>query len=127
MFYQKSKSLYPFQALGYIFGSLAWYFLDEKINNINLIGLIFISVGLIILSLECIIVKDNIIIIGGSGLVGKAIVDLKEITSEFNIFVLDKQCKINKELANFIQSDINKRFFYKDIINLLPKNFLLLI
>ena len=47
---------------------------------------------------------------------------MKEITSEFNIFVLDKQCKINKELANFIQSDINKRFFYKDIINLLPKN-----
>ena len=43
---------YPFQALGYIFGSfLAWYFLDEKINNLNLIGLIFISIGLIILSL----------------------------------------------------------------------------
>lgn len=43
---------YPFQALGYIFGSfLAWYFLDEKINNINLTGLFFISVGLIILSL----------------------------------------------------------------------------
>ena len=43
---------YPFQALGYIFGSfLAWYFLDEKLNNLNLIGLIFISVGLIILSI----------------------------------------------------------------------------
>tara|TARA_B100001248_G_C27222851_1_gene381121 strand:+ start:28 stop:408 length:381 start_codon:yes stop_codon:yes gene_type:complete len=43
---------YPFQALGYIFGSfLAWYFLDEKLNNLNLIGLVFISVGLIILSI----------------------------------------------------------------------------
>ena len=43
---------YPFQALGYIFGSfLAWYFLGEKLNNLNLIGLFFISVGLIILSI----------------------------------------------------------------------------
>lgn len=43
---------YPFQALGYIFGSfLAWYFLDEKLDNLNLVGLIFISVGLIILSI----------------------------------------------------------------------------
>ena len=42
---------YPFQALGYILGSfLAWYILDEKINNINLLGLFFIFVGIIILS-----------------------------------------------------------------------------
>ena len=43
---------YPFQALGYILGSfLAWYFLDEKVNNLNFMGLIFISIGLIILSI----------------------------------------------------------------------------
>ncbi len=43
---------YPFQALGYILGSfLAWYLLDEKVNNLNLTGLIFISIGLIILSI----------------------------------------------------------------------------
>ena len=42
---------YPFQALGYILGSfLAWYILDEKINNTNLLGLFFIFVGIIILS-----------------------------------------------------------------------------
>ena len=43
---------YPFQALGYIFGSfLAWYFLDEKLTNLNIIGLIFISIGLLFLSI----------------------------------------------------------------------------
>ncbi len=42
---------YPFQALGYIFGSfLAWYILDEKLTNLNIIGLIFISIGLLFLS-----------------------------------------------------------------------------
>ena len=43
---------YPFQALGYILGSiLAWYFLDEKLNNLNILGLFFISLGLLILSI----------------------------------------------------------------------------
>ena len=43
---------YPFQAFGYILGSiLAWYFLDEKLNNLNILGLFFISIGLLILSI----------------------------------------------------------------------------
>ena len=30
---------------------LAWYFLDEKLNNLNILGLFFISIGLLILSI----------------------------------------------------------------------------
>ena len=44
-----SLSVSSFGLYIWIFFSLV--FLDEKINNLNLIGLIFISIGLIILSL----------------------------------------------------------------------------
>ena len=43
---------YPFQAIGYIFGSLlAWYFLGERISVLNSLGLIIIFIGIMILSL----------------------------------------------------------------------------
>ena len=43
---------YPFQAVGYIFGSLlAWYFLGERISVLNSLGLIIIFIGIMILSL----------------------------------------------------------------------------
>ena len=35
--------------------------------------------------------KDNLIIVGGSGLVGKALFNLKSIQNNFNIFILDKE------------------------------------
>ena len=41
--------------------------------------------------------KDNIIVVGGSGLVGKALTDLGSINAKFNIFILDKHCKVNKK------------------------------
>ena len=41
--------------------------------------------------------KDNIIVVGGSGLVGKALTDLDRIKDKFNIFVLDQHCKVNKK------------------------------
>ncbi len=65
--------------------------------------------------------KDNIIIIGGSGLVGKAIINLEEIKSKFKIFVLDRHCDVDKHFVDFIECDINKSKFYKDIFKLLPK------
>ena len=33
--------------------------------------------------------KDNIIVVGGSGLVGKALTDLSSINTKFNIFRYD--------------------------------------
>jgi multidrug transporter EmrE-like cation transporter len=43
---------YPFQAIGYAFGTfLAWYFLNEKITSINILGLIVIVLGILILSI----------------------------------------------------------------------------
>lgn len=42
---------YPFQGLGYIFGTfLAWLYLNEKVSLLNSIGLIVILIGIIILS-----------------------------------------------------------------------------
>ena len=55
--------------------------------------------------------KDNIVIIGGSGLVGRATIDLKEIRNKFNIYVLDKDCKVNTKSVHFIKCDINKKNF----------------
>ena len=43
---------YPFQAIDYTFGTfLAWYFLNEKITSINILGLIVIVLGILILSI----------------------------------------------------------------------------
>ena len=66
--------------------------------------------------------KDNIIVVGGSGLVGKALTDLDGIKDKFNIFILDQHCKVNKKKINFIQCDINKIDFYKNIINDIPND-----
>ena len=65
--------------------------------------------------------KDNIIVVGGSGLVGRATINLKDIRKKFNIYVLDKQCKVNKKTVHFIKCDINKENFYKNIIKDVPK------
>lgn len=65
--------------------------------------------------------KDNIIVVGGSGLVGRATINLKDIRNKFNIYVLDKKCKVNKKTVNFIRCDINKKSFYKNIIKVIPK------
>ena len=43
---------YPFQGLGYIFGTLlAWFFLNERISILNITGLFIILLGIIVLSI----------------------------------------------------------------------------
>ena len=41
--------------------------------------------------------KNNIVIIGGSGLVGKALINLKDINRKFDVYIIDKQCKLKKK------------------------------
>ena len=70
--------------------------------------------------------KDNLIIVGGSGLVGKALFNLKSIQNNFNIFILDKEYPnkkmlINKKQIKFFKCNINLNNFYNGFIEKLPK------
>lgn len=67
--------------------------------------------------------KNNVILVGGSGLVGRSSVELF-LSQNFRVFVLDmhQEKDIINNKVTFIKCDINKKFFFKKIINEIPAN-----
>ena len=66
--------------------------------------------------------KDNLILIGGYGLVGSATIDYIKKKKDFNLIILDKEQILKSKNLVFYKCDIRNKKFYKNFINKLPKN-----
>lgn len=65
--------------------------------------------------------KDNLIIIGGCGLVGSATIEFIKKKTDLHVIILDKKQILNFKKINFYKCDISEKDFYKSFINKLPK------
>ena len=62
----------------------------------------------------------NILVIGGSGLIGSSIVNFLE-KNNFTVFVIDKKRKVSTK--NFLKYNINEKTNYEKLLNVSIKKF----